>query len=126
MRSMRALPFLLVLAACALPQSQSGPGEYEQAIAGRTAGASEACAPAETQQAIRVLDARTLAVESGRTLWINRPEDCPGLEPSSRLIVEVYNSQYCEGDRFRVLPLGTSIPGPFCRFGRFVPYRKDR
>lgn len=125
---MRALPLLLILAGCAAPMPQ-GPSRdvraLEAELAGRTAGAEESCISADRQTNLRIVDARTLAYESGRTLWVNRLDAaCPGMRPMDTLVVEVNGSQYCRGDRFRTLSTGSTIPGPTCVLGAFTPYRR--
>jgi hypothetical protein len=125
MAAMRAFPFLLTLAACAAPQP--GRDEFAAATAGRTAGPAQDCVPVESQQALRVVDSRTLAIEVGRTTWINRLEaPCPGLEPTSTLVTETWGGRYCRGDHVRSLSPGMSIPGPVCVLSNFTPYRMAR
>ena len=51
--------------------------------------------------------------------------ECPGLSPFDTVIVELHGSQICRNDQFRVLEQGSRIPGPYCRFGQFVPYTKQ-
>ena len=125
---MRILGLALLLAGCA-PLAQPDPSGQALAreLAGRTAGEPESCLPAAMHRGLRVIDRRTLAYDAGRTLWINRlPADCPGIEPPSTLIVEVHAGRYCRGDLVRGLEGGSSIPGPTCILGEFVPYRRPR
>ncbi len=125
---MRCLIFLLALSACA----GMGPGPetreqeaFGRELQGRIAGAAETCVPAVQNQPLRIVDRRTVAFERGETIWVNRlASDCPGMRPFNTLIVEVHGSQYCRGDRVRALEPGTSIPGPICILGDFVPHRR--
>lgn len=125
---MRKLALLLLLAGCAGPGAV-GPSrdsqDLERELAGRTAGPPESCIPAESNQNARIVDARTLVYDRGRTIWVNRLDsDCPGMRPMDTLVVEVHGSQYCRGDHFRTLSTGSTIPGPVCILGDFTPYRK--
>ena len=122
---MRLQPLLLLLAsACAAPSAQRE-ADLSGELAGRTAGAPSDCVAASAADGLVARDSRTLVYRHGRTLWVNRlPASCPGLEPLSRLIVEVYGGQYCRGDRIRALQPGQSIPGPACLLGSFTPYRR--
>jgi hypothetical protein len=127
--AMRALILVSALAAviagCAAPQP--GRDDFAQAVAGRTAGVEESCVPAETQQSLRVIDRQTLALEVGRTTWVNRlAAPCPGLEPNNTLITEIWSGRYCRGDHVRSLAPGSTIPGPVCVLGNFTPYRANR
>ena len=76
---------------------------------------------------LRVLDAHSVAYETGGTLWVSRlPADCPGLRADDRLAVEMHGREYCRDDRFRTISPDSAIPGPVCTLGGFVPYRRVR
>lgn len=118
-----ALAALLMLSSCAMVDRRSGEDQLAAELAGRVAGEPQDCIPGMTGQSLRVIDERTLAYRRGRTLWVNRlRSECPGLDPVSTLIVEVQGDRYCRGDRVRELEPGSSIPGPICILGEFVPY----
>ena len=125
---MRSLIFALALSGCAAVGQ--GPEAREQAafareLEGRVAGPAETCVSTMQNQPLRIVDRRTLAYDRGGTIWVNRlGSECPGMRPFNTLIVEVHGSQYCRGDRVRALEPGTSIPGPICILGDFVPYRR--
>ena len=69
--------------------------------------------------------ARTLVLRRGQTLWINHLADrCPGMRPLTTLIVESKSGAYCRDDLVRSIEPGSTIPGPACRIGDFIPYRK--
>ncbi|HEY0414238.1 MAG TPA: hypothetical protein VGD66_13975 [Allosphingosinicella sp.] len=124
---MRALLLLLLVTACAAPDARSREGEdFARELAGRTAGPPQSCIPTDQGRSLRIVDDRTLAYDSGRTLWVNRlTAPCPGLRPMDTLIVEVNGSQYCRGDHVRSRPFpGNGIAGPICILGDFTPYRR--
>lgn len=124
---MRLLPLLLILGACAAPEA--GPPTRDQEalsrdLAGRVAGEPQTCISASSSSSLTIVDRRTLTYRDGRTLWVNRlPAECPGLRPLATLIVEVQGTRYCRSDRVRAVETGSSIPGPSCLLGDFVPYR---
>ncbi len=123
------LPFaLLLLSACAAPGSEGPSHDQEalrRALAERQAGTAETCVSNTPSQSLTIVDNRTLSYERGGTVWVNRLEaECPGMQPLDTIIIEVQGSQYCRSDRFRVVEAGSSIPGPYCRLGNFVPYRR--
>ena len=111
----------LLLAALALPllAAKSDP------LAGRIAGSPERCISLNSQQGLYIADQNLiLAQQTGRRIWrANTIGQC-SMQSLDTLIVDVYGSQVCRNDRFRVLRNGTSIPGPFCRFESFTPYDK--
>jgi hypothetical protein len=130
---MRALPFLLAVAACAAPLPERA-HRYDGAelLTGRTAGAPQSCVAADQLTSLRILDARSVGFERGRILWVSRlPRDCPGLRADDRLSVEMHGREYCRDDRFSVVPAGSAqlgpwVGGPVCTLGEFVPYRRSQ
>lgn len=96
------------------------------ALEGRVAGEPRTCISTAPNQQGRVLDAATIAYDSGPVVWVNRlAAACPGLSPYNRMIVEQGGgSQLCRGDRVRGLEPGGSIPGPACNLQDWVPYRR--
>ncbi len=119
---MRLLP-ILFLAACA--SGSASEADLSRELAGRTAGEAEECVPGSSAGSLVARDSQTLVYRDGDTLWVNRLEAaCPGLRPTSTLIVDLHGSQYCRGDRFRTVEPGGSIPGPTCLLGRFTPWRR--
>jgi hypothetical protein len=121
------LPILLAavvaIAGCSRPVSpDSG---FAQEVAGRVAGPAQMCISTDPTQALRVLDRATLAYGWGRTIYVNHlGSPCPGITPTSTLIVERQATQACRGDRVRGLEAGAVIAGPTCLLGEWVPYRK--
>lgn len=125
---LRSLPLLLLLTGCtAFGERTTAEEELERELAGRVAGPAENCVPARPEQALEIVDRRTITYRRGDTVWVNRlAADCPGLRPLNTLIVEVHGGQYCRGDHVRALEPGANIPGPVCLLGDFVPYRRAR
>ena len=122
---MRRLLILFALSGCA-PQSQAPVSRDALAaeLAGRTAGAAQACVSTTPNQNLRVVNSQTLAYEVGRTVWINRLKAaCPALDPYNTVIVETSADQYCRGDRVHGLEPGSSIAGPGCNLDDWTPYR---
>ena len=127
---MRSLPILFVLGACAatgpIPSVSDG-AELARQLQGRVAGEPVSCVATRAGHGLTIIDRGTVAFGGGGTLWVNRlASDCPSLRPFDTLIVETHGARYCRGDHVRALPSGTSIPGPICVLGDFVPYRRAR
>lgn len=73
----------------------------------------------------QIIDRNTVLYNRGGTVWrANLADSCPGLTPFSTMIVEVRGSQLCRNDQFRVVDVGMTIPGGFCRFESFTPYER--
>jgi hypothetical protein len=97
----------------------------ERQLAGRVAGAPQACVTRREGESLRAIDRRTIVYDGGREIWVNRLEaDCPGMRPDSILIVEPFGDRYCRLDRIRALDRGSAIPGPICPLGNWTPYRQ--
>lgn len=125
---MRRLIMLLALVGCSPTGPSAGAGDaFARELAGRVAGPAQTCVPTNQSESLRVIDSRTLAYGSGRTLWVNRLDaSCPGVAPLSTLIVDVSSGEYCRGDRVRGLEPGAIIPGPPCILRDWTPYRRPQ
>lgn len=127
---MRALLLPVLLVGCTAPgplSTASSQADLAHELRGRVAGAPETCVSTSPSHGLRIVDSRTLVYHSGGTVWVNRlAGKCPGLRPLDTVIVEVRGAQYCRGDRVRGLSSGSTIPGPACPLGNFVPYRRPR
>jgi len=124
MRELMLIPAVVALVSCTPPVNQPG-SDFAQVTAGRVAGPPQTCVPTDQISALHAIDEQTLAYGSGRTIYINRlGGPCPGMRPLSTLIVDVYGSQYCRGDRVRAREPGSIIAGPTCILGDWVPYRR--
>jgi hypothetical protein len=97
-------------------------------FAGRVAGAPVQCLNADRAGSLQVLDERTLVYrESARRIWRNDlPDVCPGLDDDAILVIELFGGRPCKGDLFYAVERGSSIRGPSCRLGSFVPYVKAK
>lgn len=123
-----ALLPLVALAGCTAPGTgrQSDAAELADALKGRIAGTPQRCINASNLEAPRIIG-ETLIYRQGSRLFVTRAEDgCPSLAGDPLLVTEVYGSNLCRNDRFRTVPRGASIPGPYCRFGDFVPYSRPK
>ncbi|MDF7774669.1 hypothetical protein P1X14_05370 [Sphingomonas sp. AOB5] len=108
-------------------QDTSGDADLAKAIEGRTAGAPLECVSASFVGTPQIIDRDTLLYRSGRTLYVNQLDaPCPGLEEGNTIIVELHGSQLCKNDSIRTLDPGMTIPGPYCRLGKFTPYKKAK
>jgi hypothetical protein len=117
---------ILLLAACAIGERRSsGEDELARELAGRVAGEPRACISPTSDRALVPVGRQTLIYREGRRIWVNRlRSECPGVRPHSTLIVETFSGRFCRGDRVRGLEPGTTIPGPVCVLGEFVPYAR--
>ncbi len=126
MRALILVPVVAAIAAGCSDQPALPPGSaFASEVAGRVAGPAQSCIPTQSQQGLRIIDAATIAYGYGREIYVNHlGAPCPGLEPSSTLIVEPGTAgSYCRGDHVRGREMGANIPGPTCILGDWTPYR---
>lgn len=139
-RTVRFVPFaavaLLALSGCAntdtsaeqTPLTPKQLALMEKSLKGRVAGESVSCLPlgARSMTPIRVSDT-ILLYKDGRTVWRNDLNGtCHGLANDRDIMVTESRgaSSSCSGDTIRLVDRYTGMPGGFCSFGKFTPYRK--
>lgn len=122
---------VLALAGCTTSSEMTASRQAEagaalaKALDGRVAGKPVDCIGTSTSLRPMVIDENTVLYREGGRVWRNTlVATCPRLSPYNTMITEVQGGQLCRNDRFRVLEPGTTIPGPYCRFGQFVPYER--
>ncbi|MEO8453889.1 MAG: hypothetical protein ABI454_01905 [Sphingomicrobium sp.] len=114
---------IVLLAGCARPVEPASVGLARE-LANYVPGQAESCVSSRPAEGLRVIDARTIAYGSGRTVYVNHlAGPCPALSPYNTIIVDTQGGQYCRGDRVRGLEPGSIIPGPSCNLGSWTPYR---
>lgn len=123
------LPAIALIGCTSAATFQSSVERADRALAAEikdlTPGAPVNCISASGGNGPHIIDKDTVLYREGRTVYRNElPSQCRGLEPGNTMIVEVHGGQICHNDKFRVIEPGQSIPGPYCRFGKFTPYRK--
>ena len=129
MRALAIFP-LLLLSACDPSAERVEAGRRQSALgtelAGRQPGETTDCISTTGGGAFDVVDARTLVYRTGWVTYVNRLESaCPGLRPTSRLIIEpTDNSRYCRLDRVRPVDDGSTSIGAICPLGRFTAYTR--
>jgi len=124
---MRILISLLAVALAGSAVAADSKKDLDKALAGRTPGAPVDCIDQSLADGPQIIDERTILYRSGRHVYRNTLEAaCPSLDWDKVLVVELHGSQICRNDHFRVLARGTTIPGPICLFGKFVPYDKPK
>ncbi|GAA0737829.1 hypothetical protein [Sphingomonas japonica] len=97
------------------------------AIGDRVPGTAQDCIDPSLIDGPQVVAPKTVIYrENASRIWVSTAEGCPSLRATSTLIVDIYGSNLCRNDRFRTIDPGSSIPGPYCRFGPFTPFDKPR
>lgn len=99
-------------------------GEFADAVKDRTPGPAQRCVNLSRIEGPRIIGQTILYRDGARLYATTAVDGCPSLSGDPVIVVETYGSQLCANDRFRTLPRGTTIPGPYCRFGPFTPYSR--
>lgn len=134
MRRALTLAALLLVAGCAAQDRTAsqiaarGEREFADAVAGRSAGAPQRCIDPRTASGPQLIAPDRLVYRDAGTVWVTRAEGCPFIDRDAIVIAELFGGQLCRNDRFRTVQRGTSagIPGPYCRYSDFTPYRRPR
>lgn len=113
----------LLLAGC-VTDRMSPANELADVIGDRVAGEPVECLSTTLLDNPRIIDRQTIVYRRTGTIYVNRlPDACPGLESRNTLITEIRGGQLCRRDLVSSLSPGTTIPGPKCQLGAFVPYK---
>lgn len=94
---------------------------------GRVAGPPASCIELDRVTGPIIENASTVLYrQSGARIWRMVPQNaCPALRQGAHLLItNGIDRRLCVGDRFDVLPPGSSIASGHCRFGSFTPFNK--
>jgi hypothetical protein len=128
MKRWMILPAIVLIGGTATAYQTSASDRADAALAkeigDRTPGEPANCI-SSSSSGPQIIDKDTILYRDGRTVWRNElAAECRGLEPGNTVVIEVNGGQLCQNDKFRMIEPGMSIPGPYCRLGKFTPYRK--
>ena len=116
---------LPALAGCTAPPPTAPSNAPIAEIAGRLAGAPQRCVATRQSEGFRAANRNTLLLRRGKSIWVNQLQGgCGSFGQWDVLVTEPIGTQHCEGDLIRSFDPVSKIPGPTCRLGAFIPYRK--
>ena len=124
---MRAtIPILMVaLGGCAPQSPVATQSPLPAMLAGLTAGAPRNCIPTQTMSGLQVVDDNTVTMRLGGKLWVNHLETpCNVGNGFKTILIDVHGGQYCRNDHFTLVDATSTIPGPACFLGQWVPYTR--
>lgn len=129
MKALAGVGVALALTGCAVDRTASRADAAQRLrseLAGYQQGDTQDCLPSALDRASpRIVDERTIVYQQTRTVkWVSSlPNACPGLRPTSTLVIRRFGSRTCRLDSFNAVDPGpAAIPGPLCTFGAFVRY----
>ena len=128
---MRKIASAVVVAAAllAVPASQARPRlspdqQLDHLLAGRQAGEPVNCISLLDSQDTRVIDRTAIVYGSGRTIWVNRPDNARALDSDDVLVTRLHTSQLCSLDTVHLRDRSAHFMTGFVNLNKFVPYRK--
>ena len=127
---MRAIALILLptLAGCAPQSTAVMQSPLPAMLAGFAPGAPRSCIPTISQSnGIQLIDDDHAIVRDGRTVWVNQLRaPCDAGNGFRTIVIDVHGGQYCSHDLFRLVDVTSSIPGPACSLGEWIPYTRGR
>lgn len=131
MRLLTLLPAIIALAACSAstgdqPRSPRAQQQLDRYLAGKVAGAPQACLPTYRRDDMITIDERTILFRDGsnRVYRNDPPGGCTGLgRPGIALVTRSFGtSQLCRGDIAQTADLTAGFTIGSCTLGDFVPF----
>ena len=115
---------VLALAGCTRTGAPGGPF-VARAPAATVVGPPVSCIETTRIRNTKVWDDQTIDfIMNGGARYRNTlPYSCFGLGSEQRFAHQTPVSSWCDSDTITVLPLGSSVPGPTCSLGKFVPVK---
>lgn len=109
-------------------RDEAGPTAVDEELRGFRAEETQPCLPVSMDSTTpRIVDDRHIVYpRTHTTQWVTTlDESCPGLRPTSTLIVERFGDRTCRLDIVRpVNGGGVFIPGARCALGAFTRYER--
>lgn len=128
---MRKIALAMIAAATLLSGVSAQAGERrdpEERLArlleGRVAGEPRSCLNQWDTRDMQVIDHTAIVFRSGRTLWVNRPDNAEDLDDDDVMVTRTNGSQLCNLDIVRTFDRTAMFPNGFINLGDFVPYRR--
>ena len=112
-------------ALAATPDNSRNEAKLAAALAGRVAGKPVSCITLSSAQSSQIIDRTAILYDTGRTIYVNRPESGrESLDSDDILVTKLYSSQLCNVDIVRLVDRGSRMETGFVGLGEFVPYTK--
>ena len=131
---MRSTAIIAVLVACAAlaaaPTTQarsrlSPDQQLDKLLAGRDAGAPVRCISLSRTGSSRIIDKTAIVYGSGRTIYVNRPDNAGSLDDDDILVTNIYGgSQLCRLDVVHLHDRGGYFYAGSVGLNDFVPYTR--
>lgn len=112
-----------MVAGAAVAHDSDAQRDLAKELAGHVPGKTSQCIDPKFASGPQVIGHDTLLYREGGTIWkANVIGPCPSLDDNVTVIVDMWGSQLCKNDKFRVLEPNATIPSAYCRLGSFQQY----
>ena len=129
----KALLALAAAAIAAVPAqaetytASKGEAKLARALEGRVAGEPVDCIDLRRIRSSRIIDGTAIVYDTGRTLYVNRPESgAEALDDWDVMVVKPFSSRLCSIDTVRLHDSGSRFMNGIVFLGEFVPYDRVR
>ena len=103
----------------------SGEARLAKALEGRVAGAPVHCINPRLNSETKVIDKTAIVYGSGRTIYVQRPDNASWLRGDDVLVTELHGSgQLCDVDVVKLHDRAGLWPRGFVALNAFVPYTR--
>jgi len=110
-------------AAIAAPE-RTGEQQLAEMLEGRVAGKPQSCISTFNGDYLQIVDKTAVVYDSGKTIWVSRPNQPDRLDEDDILVVERSGGQLCKLDRITTVDrLNRTLTG-IVFLNDFVPYTK--
>lgn len=104
--------------------SLTGEERLAKLTEGRVAGTPTSCISQGDRDNLQIIDKTALVYGSGRTIYVNRPNNAGDLDSDDILVTTLTGSQLCKLDSVRLRDRTSMSYSGFLMLGDFVPYQR--
>lgn len=119
--------FLAALGAPAMAaeqRSERGEEQLARALEGRVAGEPVDCIASSRIRSTRIINRTAIVYDTGRTLYVNRPNGARSLDNWDVLVTKQSTPQLCSIDVVSLYDPGSRMQSGVVFLNEFVPYEK--
>jgi hypothetical protein len=102
----------------------TGEEKLAKLLEGRVAGEPVSCISTFNTRDARIIDKTAIVYDTGRTIYVNRPNDARSLDSDDIMVTRITGSQLCSIDTVQMYDRGSHFFSGFVGLEQFVPYRR--
>ena len=107
-------------------ESSAGEIKLAKMLEGRVAGEPQSCITVRPNYDLKVIDGTALVYKSGRTLYVNVPDNARSVDDNDTLVRRTsLSNRVCKMDIITTVDQGSGFYTGNILLGDFIPYRKQ-